>query len=672
MRWTSLARPAPFLLAAVTALTLGCDDGGSDADTVADGMVAPDTGPEPEPEPLPEPEPEPAPEPVWCTGPATQLYDPFGAEELETFPDDLLTVEDPTSPTGLRLSVDPLVTPWVAKLPRIFAASAVEMTGLTGFGTNGAVVVRFDMPMAEFAAETEGTAGTDGSLDNPAVMLFDLETDPPTRVPYTVTRSDRGATLIVQPLRPLRSGTRHGMVVTTALATVEGGCAAPSDVLKAVLTDTADDPRLARLAPRHAELLAAAGITPAEVSAATVFTTHRDLEVLAAVAADVQTRSYAWLERPSCELADAWRVCEGTFEAFDYRDDDRAILTPGAKAPWTLPVRIWLPIEQDAPAPVLFVGHGLGSDRHQAERLAAIWTPRGYAVVAMDALRHGDHPTAAGGDGSATAMDFLGLKIRELRADGRHLAGNFNQTVVDRLQGLRLIRQAPDLDGDGTAELDVAHIAYYGVSLGGLLGPALASLDPELELAVWQVPGGHLTTFITDNEGLADVMPIIINLVGSQERFDRLMPVLQTAIDSADPSTWAPFVLRDRIGGGGPLHLLVAVSTFDEVVPPATGRALARALGIPHVGPVFTPVDLIEQQMAPIKANLWDGQATAGYTQLDRITNDDGVLVESRHASTPLSPEAQHQAQAFVDPWVAGEQPEVVDPYLDLGTPPLE
>ena len=72
-----------------------------------------------------------------------------------------------------------------------------------------------------------------------------------------------------------------------------------------------------------------------------------------------------------------------------------------------------------------------------------------------------------------------------------------------------------------------------------------------------------------------------------------------------------------------------------------------------------------------MKGNTSGGQATAGYTQLDRITNGGGVLEESRHASTPLSPEAQHQAQAFIDPWVAGGQPEIVDPYADLGTPAL-
>lgn len=662
---TPLVRPALSLLTTLAALLPGCDDGsGAEDPTGPDAAleVTPDAAIEPTPDAA-EPEPEPE-QTAWCPGPAAQLYDPFVAEELETFPDDLLTLDDATSPTGLRLAIDAEATPWVGKLPRIFAASATEMTGLSGFGHNGAIIVRFDAPMAAFAD------GPDASLDSAEVMLLDLDADPPARVPYTVRRTDRGATLIVQPLRPLRAGARHGLVVTTALATEDGGCAAPSDTLKALLTDTTDDPRLARLAPRYADLLAAAEVKAADVSAAVVFTTHRELDVMAAVAADVQARDYGWQTLPACEDTERWRVCEGTFEAWDYRDD-RAILTAAPKEPWTLPVRLWLPLDAEGPVPTLFVGHGLGSDRHQAERLAEIWTPRGYAVVAMDALRHGDHPTSAGGDGSATAMDFLGLKIAELRADGRHLAGNFNQTIVDRLQGLRLLRQAPDIDDDGVPELDVDHIAYYGVSLGGLLGPGLASLDPLLDLAVWQVPGGHLTTFISDNEGIADFMPILVNLVGSQERFDRLLPVLQAAIDSADPATWAPFVLRDRIGGGGPLNLLVAVSTFDEVVPPATGRALARALGIPHVGPVFTPVELIEQQAAPMKANASEGRATAGYTQLDRITNDDGVLEESRHASTPLSPEAQHQAQAFVDPWVEGGQPEIVDPYADLGTPAL-
>lgn len=667
MRWIPLA---PATLSLVALLAVGCDDGES-----AEEPLTPDMMVEPEADMMVEPEADAMveadaavdPGPAWCSGPATQLYDPFASTELDVFPDDLWTVDETESPTGLRVMLDPEAAPWVDALPKMFRRSAIEMTGLTGFGSNGGIVVRFDAPMGEVVG------GVDASMASEAVMLWDLDAEPPTRVPYSVRAAGEGATLIFQPLVPLRAGARHGLVVTTALEAAEGGCAAPSDTLKGLLTGTVDDPRLARVAPRYAELLAVAGVEPAEVSAATVFTVHRDLEVIAAVAADVQTRDFEWQTRPTCEAKDEWRVCEGTFEGFDYRDDGRAILTPAMVAPWTLTVRIWLPVEQDGPVPTLFVGHGLGSDRFQAERLAKIWTPRGYAVVAMDALKHGDHPTSEHLDGSATALGFLGIILHEVSADGRALLGNFNQTVVDRLQGLRLVRQAPDIDGDGEPEFDVDHVAYYGVSLGGLLGPGLASLDPELDLAVWQVPGGHLTTFITDNGELTPFMPVLIRLVGSEERFERLLPVLQAAIDSADPATWAPYVLRDRMGGGGPLSLLMAVSTFDEVVPPSTGRALARALGIPHVGPIFTPVELLEQQGAPIGANLWDGAATAGYTQLDRITDieGDGMLKESRHASTPLSPEAQYQAQAFVDPWVVGEMPVVVDPYAELGTPEL-
>lgn len=633
-----------------------CDDGGGD-----DGLIPlmPDAdGGEPEPDPPAEPEPDP---PAFCEGATAQKYDPFGSTELELFPDDALTRLDPDSPTGLRL--DLAASAWAPEMPRMFAQSVVDMDVLSGFGRNGAVVLRFTGAIEPVAD------GADASLDSEALALLDLDADPPERVPFTVTYSEGGQTLMVQPMRPLRAGALHGLVLTTAHPASDGGCVAPSDALRGLLIGQVTDPRLERLVPHYERLLAAAGLGAAEVSAATVFTTHRDLDVFTEIGADIQARDYTWSEGPTCTAQDRWRLCEGAFVAWDYRDD-LAVRTATPKAEWTLPVSIWLPLDARGPVPTLFVGHGLGSGRGQAERLAELWTPSGYAVVAMDALRHGEHPTSTGGDGSETALGFLGLNLTGLQANGRQLIGNFNQTVLDRLQGLRLIRQAPDIDGDGAADLDVERIGYYGVSLGGLLGPGLAALDPTLDMAVWQVPGGHLSTFVTASEELESFMPALANLVGGKDRFDRLIPLLQAAIDSADPATWAPSVLRDRPGGGGPLHLLMAVSTFDEVVPPPTGRYLARALGLPHVGPVFDPVDFVEQVPAPVKSNTPDGVSTVGYTQLDRIT-ENGVVEESRHASTPLSLEAQHQARAFIEPWADGGEPLVIDPYAELGTPPL-
>lgn len=657
----ALLRFLPILL--IAAGLVACDDGASTPEDDGNPMT-PEPEAEPDPEPEPEPAAEPEPEPAYfCEGATAQKYDPFVSRELEVFPDDALTRDDPDSPTGLRLDLDPETVPWVAGIPPLFGQSVVEMTGLSGFGNNGAIVLRFTAPIEPLPD------GAEASTTSDAVMLFDLESDPPARVPFTVTYAEAGATAIIQPMRAMRAGARHGLLITTAHPAADGDCVAPSPTLQAMLRGEAEDPRLRRMKPGYDALLSAAGVEASAVSAATVFTTHREQDVFVAINDDIQARDYAWDGPAECEVTERWRRCEGSFTAWDYRDD-LAIQTPTPKAEWTLRVSMWLPLDAEEPVATLFVGHGLGSGRGQAGQLADLWTEDGYAVVAMDAMRHGDHPTAEGGDGTDTALGFLGLNLAGLKANGRQLTGNFNQTVLDRLQGLRLIRQNPDVDGDGVVDLDVDRIGYYGVSLGGLLGPGLATLDPELDMAVWQVPGGHLSTFITANEDVEGFLPVLSNLVGGEDRFYRLLPLLQAAIDKADPATWAPNVLQDRLGGGGPLSLLVACSTNDNVVPAPTGVYLARSLGVSHVGAVVFSDELLPQVPAPIKSNVAGGLATAGYTQFDRVTN--GRLESSEHSNMPLALEPQYQARAFIEPWAAGGDPRIIDPYAELQTPPLD
>ncbi len=601
------------------------------------------------------------PAPTFCEGPVAQRYAPFESTELELFPDDLLTRADPDSPTGLRL--DPSVAAWSEALPRPLRTIADDMTALSGFGHNGAIVVRFTGPIAPWG----GTV--DGSTRDTRLMLFDLDADPPARVPFSVTASDADTALIVQPERPLRGGARHGFLADVDDA--DGGCVAPSPTLQALLTDTADDPRLAALAPRYAALLAAAGREPHSVSAATVFTAHDDTGVLHAIAAGVADHPAEWLRRPACS-GRITRRCGGTVRLWDYRDTAQgstgAVLTAEPRQRWDLSVSFRLPGGDARLPPLVFMGHGLNSSRHEIDRVADTWTPQGIGAVAMDAMGHGGHPTAPDDDDPiARVTAFLGLDLSSLLLDSRQLTGSFDQTALDRLQLLDLLRREPDIDGDGRLDFDPERMGYYGISLGGLMGPALLALDPALELGVLQVPGGRLATFATRSAPVEQFEPIIINLFGSRARFERLLPLLQAAVDRADPATWAPRVMQRP---GGPPHLLMQMSTFDQIVPPETGVALARAFDLPHVGEVIESVPLLTVEATPTRLNLPGGSASGGFTQFDRV-GDDAAPRPSDHDSTPDSAQAHHQIEAFILPWRDGETPEIVDPYGERGTAPL-
>jgi hypothetical protein len=298
-----------------------------------------------------------------------------------------------------------------------------------------------------------------------------------------------------------------------------------------------------------------------------------------------------------------------------------------------------------------------------------VFGPLGYAVVAVDALEHGRHPTADAGDGGLNAMRFLGIDLENVRIDLLALGGNFNQSMLDRLQLVALLQDAPDVDGDGAPDFDPDHLGYYGISLGGMMGSSILAGTSALRVGVLAVAGGRLITFVTDTGTIKPLLPVLGDLVGSETMLERLLVAAQSLVDPADPASFAPHVLADRLVAGDTPHVLFPVAIGDEVVPPAAGRALARAMNIPQVPPVLVPVGVIPvTDTAPVSGQL--SGVTAGYFQLDRVTRSAGVEPAS-HGNTPYSPEVLLQATHFLDTWLGTGTPEILDPYAELGTPAL-
>lgn len=601
----------------------------------------------------------------WCEGPVAQVYDPLYDPDLAVFPDDLHTRPDPTSPTGLRLDVTATTLPWVDTLPDLVANVVEGLTVPSGFARQGAVLMRFTGDVGTLPSGVQASTAADSPL-----RLVDLSTEPPTPVPFEVRMFDEGRQMHVQPLRPLASGAEHALVLTTGHAAAEGTCVSPSPTLRALLTWASPDPAFDAVAPRYAALADRLGLHPTEVSAATVFTTHADAEVLAAVADDVADRTYTWVGPRSCEPDGPALRCQGAVEVQDYRDD-LAIRSPEPTTTYTLPVDVWLPTDAGpGPHPTVLYGHGMNGRRSEGGTIADRLAPLGIAVVSTDALEHGEHPTANASLDLAGAS-FLGLDLDAVSIDGLALRGNFNQTVVDRLQVLRLLRQEPDVDGDGTPDIDADQLGYMGISLGGLLAPGILAYDDGVQLGAMPVGGGHLTVFATDTAITAFLVPLFENLMGGEAPFQAFLTVLQSVADPADPAVLASHVLDDRLVGDPDHrpHLLLPVAMQDDIVPPATGRALARGFGLPHMAPVVEPVPLLPLAgPGPLVGNL-DG-TTAAFFQLDRVM-DDGELDPALHPNAPLSEEGELQWVHFFDTWMTDGTPEILDPYEALGTPTL-
>ena len=591
----------------------------------------------------------------FCDGETELRYDPLGSAELLLYPDDILTVADADSPTGLRLQIDES-TPWIVEVPSLLRSVSADLNALSGFAANGAVLLRVTAPFGDVPS------GEHASIDNQSIVFADLSTDPPTRVPFDAVLGDGGLDLFLEPLVTLRRGARHAVIVTNALLDEGASCLAPSGPTRETLTDSATTQYAA-----WTEALVALQIDPGEVSGMTTFTVHDDLGAVTEAASRIRALSYDWIREPACESGDGTLRCELAFDPWDFRLG-RYVAEPEPVERWAVDVTVWLPETGDSPFPVVMYGHGLNDRRQSGAAVARRLNPLGIAVVAADAIAHGSHPTATQ-ESTLAALDFLGIDLSTVQVDPLRLRGNFEQTVLDRLQLVEAIRQNPDVTGDGEADLDIGVAGYWGISLGAMLGAPFAALSADMRAVVLSVGGGRLLTFATDTSQVAAFRPLIGNLVGSEELFMRLLPVAQTVVDAADPATYGAEILSGSLHGSPGPSLLFPVATGDETVPPATGRVLARSIGAPQLGTAFFDVETLPLVEGPLVDNLGSGQ-TAAYYQIDRVSAGEGV-VEANHDNAPLSPELSAQAVEFLRSALLDGPPRIIDPLVEMETPAL-
>jgi dienelactone hydrolase len=595
----------------------------------------------------------------FCEGAVAHRWDPLDPAEPDFFPDGLLVRPEPTSPTGWRLELSPESAPWTRRAPALLVESLLSMNDLSGFGALGGALLRFTGPVNAVPLTAED------SVTGPW-QWWDLSPEVPERVPFEAKVLEDGLTVVLWPLRPLRLNALHALVVTTDARADDGGCIAPApttrDLLLGETSALPNAARIATFAPTYRDAVARLGLTPSDVSVVSVFPTHDDLRPVRAAATAVRERPVAWGPSGGCMEVDGLIECEASTTVLDYRDARGMV--DGAVEPreGPIPVTYWLPAGGDGPFPLIVYGHGLNSRRDEGRIIAERVTSAGFAVLAMEAVEHGSHPFIDPAEAGEDALRFLGLDLAGLKIDAFRLAGNFNQTNIDRVRLIGLLRQDGDPDGDGVPEFDTQRVAYIGASLGAMCGAGLLALSPDLDAAVLTIGGARLISVVTDTELVSEYRPIIGNLVGSVERFDRLVPIAQHVVDSADPGTWAAHVLTDRFDARIPPSVLANFGMSDEVVPPSAGRALARALGAPHLAPVEVPVDLVEVVEAEqLSGNRADGQRTAGFTQLATVTRN-GNTEPAGHTETAKSDEVAAQIRAFLIPWAAGEVPVIVRP----------
>lgn len=603
---------------------------------------------------------------AFCQGTTRFPWDPTAGTFLAAWPDDALTRDDASSLTGLRVSLGQPA--WLDDEPTTFQPIWRQLEELDGWGTSAGVVLRFDAPIGSVPS------GSAASVSDLGLRFYDLSGAVAARVAFETQVIEDGRTVILWPLRPLREKALHAVVLTRDHLAADGACVAPSAALQALVGRTTTDPTTRRLLPRADRFFALTDIPREDVSALTLFSTQAVTDVTLAQRDLVNERAYAWKAAPTCATKSTYLECHGDFVALDVRRE--GYLGDAVEPPsYTLPVRIWLPKERTGPVPLLVFGHGLGGDARQAAGIAQLAAPMGVAVVALPAPRHGDHPTARSGDPNAFFLDLLGIDMEAFTIDGFVFRENMRQAVFDKLQLMRLLRAAPDIDGHAGADLDMDRVAYWGISLGGIMGGDFSALSEDVDLAVLSIAGGRVLSIVTDAKQFASFKNLLATVAGGEDALMRLAPVGQALVDAGDPVNWASHLVGDRLDATPRVapHVLMQMVIGDEVVPNVATRALARAIGeVEQVPPIVVDIDpLTVTGSAPIAGNR-AAATTVGLFQFDRVSTSPGrAPIVATHNNVFSGIEALDQVERFLATWLEGVAPEINDPYADNDTPPL-
>ncbi len=615
-------------------------------------------------------EPAPAPEPPdWCAdGRALYRYDVGAANEFTTFPDDHLTRPDATTATGLRVAMGLDDAPSVGQFPEGYLNVFDEISTLDGFGTTAGAVFRFDYALSEESLTADAFGFVAFTEDGP--LLIGAE-------PFL---SDFGSLLILRPHVPLPPATRSAVALFSPATSSDGTCIRPGVPLRELLspeTELAEGATSDPLAPRYAEAAAAFGKDLSDIAAMSVFTTQSTHATSLAVAQDIASRPAAEFEGPwTCgsESGGARTRCDASITLNDYRTVDRVVPPDGDRVPrgsHTLPVSLWLPGAGDeGPYPLVVYGHGLGGDRSQGGSVASFLSPEGLAIIAIDAVEHGDHP-------SNTPMPFPALDPLSLFAiqidppgiSGLVLRDNFRQSTFDKLQLVASVMEhGIDPDGEGGV-VDTDSLFYIGVSLGGLMGPEVIALTDAFRGALLSVPGGRVTSIIRDSELFAPVIDMMRPEGTSDVEVDTFFPILQTLVDAGDPGVWTPLMF-DRVLPAdlhGVPQVLFQFALEDGIVPNSANAAIAAASGLPGVGTEVFEVPGLSWVNGPLSGNLVDG-GSGGIQQFDVVTDRSTPGVDphpATHDNVTRSFEGLEAAKAFFLPVLDGQPGVVVDPYAD-------
>jgi dienelactone hydrolase len=201
--------------------------------------------------------------------------------------------------------------------------------------------------------------------------------------------------------------------------------------------------------------------------------------------------------------------------------------------------------------PAVVVLHILGSDFPLSRYMAARLADRGVAALFVKLPYYGERRTVSGP--GPVPRKFLSDDIERTMRSMR-------QGVCDVRRAASWLASRPNVDPD--------RLGVTGISLGGIVSSLVVSVDPQIKAGALLLAGGDLSKVLWD-------MPETAPFRKAWTESGRTVDDLRRLTDPYDPLTYAAGMTGKRV--------LMIAGNVDEVVPPASAKALWEAGGRPPI-----------------------------------------------------------------------------------------
>jgi broad specificity polyphosphatase/5'/3'-nucleotidase SurE len=595
-----------------------------------------------------------------------------GNECLLPFPSNALTVADPTAATGRRVALP------VAALPTNSSGTPIDTARHNrndGFSPGSAALVLLPGVNPTQSGLPPVTDIGASMLDSSASVVVDATTGE--RWPHWA-ELDSNATdlgrqgLFIRPARNYRTGDRI-VIGLRNLLDGAGNALAPTDAFRAYrdrLRTT--DPAIEARRPDMERLfvdLSKAGVAREDLVMAWDFTVISDSnltgpmvamrdDALAALGSAAPTFT---IDSAVDDIAGGRRVINGTFEIPLYLSGDGSAgnglnLLGGDDLPtrngtWTAPFRCQVPFF-DTPVtagPGVVYGHGLlGSGRQATSSGPTALSRYNFVVCGTDLIGMAEGDIVNAVNSLRDASNFSTLADRLLQG---HLNEIFLARLLAHPDGFAA---DPAFLVDGQRTIDPGRTYFYGISQGGIMGPVTTTMSPDIDRAVFGVPGVNYSTLLNRSIDF-DTYQTILD-PAYPDKLDQAIVLLadQMLWDRGEGNGYISY-FADPLPGMNEKTALLHLALGDHQVANVAADVMARSMGASVVWPAVAPGRSTDVEpfwgIDRITGYPFTGSATVMWdsgSPLPPITNTPNHTGADPHSDPRVEPAAVEQLANFL------------------------